>query len=374
MILFLIPLILIGCSTTSEPKNSNDNAIEYESTPLRTGIRALEVGRYEDAKKFFLKYLEKNPVNRYTTAAHYYLGLSDLNLDLPLDAVSRFQTVIGLTRDRDVYMQAEALYNLGRAQEAAGFEAEALAAYLDAERRSQYLPDETAQVEVPARIAGVYARQGQMKTADRYYQKADQGFEKLKSRSKLEKQDWLARALFTMGQMSPRKILLSDFESELKSLNRSQAYLIRAVEFGHEIWSDKASKELEVIYNSAWKTIESTPVTESEDRLASLKQQQEKMIEMGLLLNTALERAKQEFVPGVRDNRFLNRSKVFFEEFEKKLDALLATRPVHEGLTPESQKLEGIKREGVVIDPSGKLEKENKRLPEVLPVKKKQNE
>jgi hypothetical protein len=123
----------------------------------------------------------------------------------------------------------------------------------------------------------------------------------------------------------------------------------------------RASKELEWLLESAWRTIESVEAVESEDRVASLKQQQDQRIEMGLVLDSSINGIKKEFIAGLSDKSpAVVQFQVFLESFEKKLDALIASRPVQEGLTPESQRRQGVLRDGVVVDPAGHLEKAKK--------------
>ena len=69
---------------------------------------------------------------------------------------------------------------------------------------------------------------------------------------------------------------------------------------------------------------------------------------------------------GAEGNPVLSATKKFIEDFEKKIDSLIATRPAHEGLTPPAQKLESLHREGRVVDPEARLEKAPK-LPKKKP-------
>lgn len=367
----LLCIFSISCSSGGKHVTSAEEISEQTQTKLGPGMRALDKGDYEAAHTFFEKFLNKNPVSQFTPMAMFYDGLAQNELGQFADAANKFQTVIRLSEGKDYYLEAEALYNLGKSYEGLGEDPKALASLLDAERRAKYLSAQLANVEIPARIAGVYARQGQLAAADKYYNKAEDGLAKLKGKSSFEKQEWIPKALYGMGKISPRKITEQDFEGGLKSLRRSQSYLLRATEMNSSIWSTKAERELEFIYESAWDIIENYPLADDEDKLSALKQQQDKMISLGLILNGVLSQIKQEFIPGQEStNAPIQALHSFLDGFERKLDALISSRPVNEGLTPEAEKLQGIKRDGKVIDPEGLLEQKKKRLNEKLPTKK----
>lgn len=364
--------VFVACgSVTSSPEKQNHE----ESSKVKNfedGIKFIEDGKYLEADSFFENYLTKNPVSSRVPQALFYSAIAKIELEQFQDAVNKLLAVQKLSEGKDQFLEAESLFHLARAYEGLSNDSKALAAYLDAERRSKFLKKELSEIEVPARIAGVYARQKNLEMADKYYAKADVGLSKVKDKSGNEKREWIPQSLFGMGKVSPRSITEADYDNELKSLRRSQGYLIRAIEFGHSKWSDRAEKELEFIYNSAWSVIESYPVKETDDKLAALKMQQERMIELGIVLNKVLNQLQQEFIPGdSSENQYIKKLKSFIEGFEKRLDALISSRPVQEGLTPEAQLREGLIRSGKVVDPEGKLEQNQKRLTEELPTKEK---
>ncbi len=353
----LIGLLNFACS--SGARNA-ESAVTPEQTQARLGIglQALESGHYQEAHNFFEDFVQKNPVTRFTSQALYYDGVAQNELGAFEDAANKLQTVVRLNEDKDLYLEADALYNLGKSHEGMGNDEKALATLLDAERRSKFLSHQVADVEIPARVAGIYARQGQMELADRYYTKAENGLAKLKGKGSFEKQDWIPKALYGMGKITPRQISESDFESGLRSLRRSQSYLLRATEFNHALWSPKAEVEIEEIYKNAWSVIEAYPLADSEDKLAALKEQQNRMIELGLILSGVLSQLNQEFLPDQETvNPSVKKLKAFVAQFDKKIDALIGSRPMNEGLTPEAEKLDAVVREGKVVDPNATLEK-----------------
>lgn len=364
-------LVLSACGLSSKREKSEDAVESQGPSQISTGLKLFEDGKYEEAHKYFDAFLEKTPVSKVTPSALYYSGLAYLELGKFEEARDRFQSVLKLSDGKDSYMQAEALYQQSRVFEGLNDGAKALAFLLDAERRAQFLKRETATIEVPARIATLYARQNQEAIADRYYQRAEKGLAELKAAGVAGKTDWVARVLYGMGRISPRSVPASEFDGGLRSVRRAQGYLLRSVEENHSIWSARAQQEIEVIYNSLWKVIESTPLEPMEDKLAALRLQQDRMIEMGLSLNGALSQLQQEMIPGFEPgNQNLVKLKTYLEQYESRLEVLIASRPVTEGLTPEAMSREGIMREGRVIDPVGVLEGGKKRLEEKLPAKK----
>lgn len=364
----VVLLLFAGCSGRNRHADISHETLS-PNEKLARGIKHLEGAKYEEALDYFEQYLNENPVTDSTVNATFYSGLALEGLNRYTEAEQKFRTTLRLSEGRDAYMEAESLFQLGKTLEGQGDDAKALATYLDTDKRSKPLRRETAEVELPARIAAIYSRQLRPEVAEKYYKRAERALNKLRGKGKAP--EWFPRSLYSMGKMSPRSITESDFDTGLKGMRRSQNYLLRSVESDHPIWSAKAEKELESIYDSAWRVIETYPLLEAEDRLMALKAQQNRMIEMGLILHGVMMELKQDFLPGEEDsNLFVAQLQDYLDGYTKRLEALLATRPVNEGLTPEGQRLESLRREGRVVDPAGILEQSKKALPETAPNKK----
>ena len=369
----MIPIIFgfAGCASEETQPEQPPIVAPVAVSEMNSGLDALEKAEYQSALDSFNGYLAKNPISQNTPNVTFYIGLCLEGLGRFEEAESKFRATMRLVQDRDSYLTAEALYHLARSYEGQGDDPKALATLLDTERRVKFLRREVGEVELPARIAAIYARQNQLEMADKFYSKADLGLKRLMGKGAAQAVEWIPRALYSMGKMSPRTLGEGDFDNGLKSLRRSQNYLMRAVDLSHRVWSKKAEEEIESIYSGAWKTIENLPLEETEDRLMALKKQQGRMIDMGLALNGALTALKQDFVPGREASNPHQRKLIaFLDSFEKRLDSLITSRPVQEGLTPEAQRLDGVIREGRVVDPEANLEKAPRPKQKPLPKKK----
>jgi hypothetical protein len=252
------------------------------------------------------------------------------------------------------------LIQKGLALEGIGDNTGALATYMDANSRKSLLKPEVAEVELPVRVANVYIRMNQTNAAEKFYRQADRAFQKLAKQN--SEANWIPRALFNMGKSSPREIRAEDFQTGLVAFRRSQGYLVRSLELAQEPWAKRSREELEWNLQSAWRTIEAVPLPKSGDPIADLRQQQDARLEMALTLNGLVTGLQKDFVQGVSDRSPESRKLLeFLEGYQKRLEALLQTRPVQEGLTPEAQRRQGVVREGKVVDPEGRLEIRRKK-------------
>lgn len=357
--LYFSVAVLSGCSLF-EDEPDREPVVVGSLVVHSSAYKNIDEGRYQEAFDKLEAELTKNPIGPQTITHQYAAGLALMGLGRFDEAIERFQIVVTQTEKKDNQMFTEALYQKGKGYEAIGEDGKALAAFLDVLSRKRYLRQEVAEIEVPARIAGVYMRQRQPQQANAYYSRADKAFLRLKKAE--SSQSWMPKALFGMGKSSPREISFEDFDTGLVAFRRGQTYLVKCMEMNRAPWSERASGELKWMLESAWRTIESVKASDDiEDVVAAMKSQQDKRIEMGLVLDATLSAMKKEFIAGVSDKSpHIVSFQEYLNGFEKKLDALIMSRPVQEGLTPEALKREGITREGKVIDPEGRLEK-NKR-------------
>lgn len=358
--LVLLSKLTLGCALLSNEPEEKEGKGRIVSAPSSSAYQLIDQGQYQKALSRIDQDLKSQPIGPRTVTHQYAASLALIGLARFDEALERLDVVLKLTEKKDGQLFTEALIQRGRALEGVGNDARALAAYMDARSRKSFLKPEVAEVELPVRIANVYIRMNQSRTAEGFYRQADRALQKLSKQN--SGAAWIPRALFNMGKSSPREIGTEDFKTGLVAFRRAQSYLVRSLEMGQEPWARRSREELEWSLQSAWRTIEAVPLISSGDSIADLRQQQDTRLEMALTLSAVVVGLQKDFLPGVSD-RSPESSKFqeFLEGYQKRLDALLQTRPAQEGLTPEAQKRQGILRDGKVIDPEGRLEIRKKK-------------
>lgn len=354
-VLIVLALISFSCSKAEKKEDvaaqsAQPSAAQKEDKLFADGLKQLSEKDYEDAIQIFSQFQAQHVTSRYTVAVQYNWGLALEGQGKFQEAAEKFRYVVQLTQGKVPLQEAQALYHLALAYEALGDDSKTVGALLDTLNRRQYFQEETV-VEIQARLASAYARVGNETQADSYYQKAERGLtlmrRKMEGSTESKAPDWLGKALFNMGKMPLRKLTIEDFSVGLKPLERGQIWLVQAADLDDETWAPKAAFELIQAYRDAWSVIDSVPLDSASDPLVALKDQQDKKISMSVALQEVLSKLKmQKPLDDEKQNKHVSEIFSVLAKIETDTDTLIASRPIQEGLTSESQKREGIKREG----------------------------
>ena len=361
----LLAALLGACSQVDLRRDSSkpkpDPLSESETSVYMKAMGDYEKGRFKEAAQGFEAFIARTTTSpRYVTAV-YHLGICHRNLNEVEKSVENFRVVARLAAANSPELEALSLYQLALSYEAKGDKAKTIAALVDVERRLRFFPQEQAEVEIPARLASAYAWVGDESVARKHFQKAEAGLKRLRAGEK-SVPSWLPRTLFNMGNIHLSGMAEGDFDSGLKSLLRSQVWLYQAIEVNDPTWSKQAHLRLKNIYEEGWNLIQGVPLEDGEDRLYALKQQQQARLGMAAGLRAALDRLEYKELPETdKMNPFLEEWRRDQKDLGQRLDLLLSTRPVEQGLTESAQEREGVLRQGKVIDPEGSLEKKTQK-------------
>ena len=371
---FVALTILGACASMKKTANKALNAlgiIEHiaERPPpeapdeFKEALEHLSQQRYQQALDLLDVFVRDEPTSAYTQAAQLNAGRALEGLGRWSEASERYRSVALACEGVAPKLQAMALYRLSFCHEARGDDQQTVAVLSDVSRRAAHLPPEVARAELPARLAASYARTGNFDKALEFYKAAEQGIVRLK-RDNVKKgsvPDWLPRTLYFMGTMSFRRANWEDFETALRPLARGQTYLLESAELGLAPWSDRAATDLMASYRDLWTIIETAPVPEHSDPLISRRQVQNRQWQRSALMLESLEELRARSAPTQSTHAKPATAQArqvlaFVVDLEKKINGLLAQRPVGEGLTAEAQERQSRVR-GVVISPDDTLER-----------------
>jgi hypothetical protein len=211
-------------------------------------------------------------------------------------------------------------------------------------KNKQYLPPESADAEIPARLAAAYAREGNKKLAERYFKEAELGYRKIISKnSSASQKPLLAKTLFYMGNMShinPEKMTGADYYTTVQAL---QGYLYRALELGAETWSDLAAEQLQSAYKNVWIFLDK-PADPAFDDLKKREFEIQKR-EVATQALIALRQLNREKTPGLEKRPQISSVLSLLGKTEKQIQAYLATNRAGTNLTKEAQKAGALRQD-----------------------------
>lgn len=242
---FIIGLVT-ACS--SPQKTSYQPSVDQRSMALlEEAMQDLENESYTSASYKLEKLVNKNPVTEFDLVILYNTGVAQEGLKNCDLAVKRYRSVARIAHNKFEKVGSLALYRLGFAYDCLGKAKSSLIAFLDARKKSRYLPEDVASAELPARLAAAYASLGRQKEALFYFNEASAGLKRLLSKSGGGPSDkkLAANTMYAMGKMSHSKHPLTF----VRMLAMQQPFLLQAIELQISPSSSKAEKELKEAYH-----------------------------------------------------------------------------------------------------------------------------
>ena len=339
---------LAGCATPIKPR------VQASASPpaaLIEGERKLLQGDAAGALEIFERFGAERAAAPWSQMAEYDAGRALESLSRWSDAAEKYRAVAQVAESSAPRLQALALYRLSFCAEALGQDDVALAALRDVESRRSRLPPEIADAEFPARVAGAYARIGNIEAAVSYYAQAERGIARLRhspnqSLAGKTSLEWIPRTLYQMGRASLRKPSWDDFETSVRPLRFGQIYLLQAAETGVLPWAERASQDLSSAYADLLVAISSAPVSPPEDPVTARRESQRRAWDYAHLTLEAIEELRARRLPADRSSS--NEANAIFKYIdgaETNLKELLSKHPAGDSSLPRSRaQLKKIKK------------------------------
>lgn len=344
-------LLAAGCSspqTLSLPVNSTAH---QERALYEQGLRFLSRNDFKGAAQAFIDLLHKYPSTKWTSGANYNLGLALEGQDKYAEAADKYKKVIEVNQSapgsRD---ETDALYRLSICYEAMQDDTKMTMALLQLQDKKDFLPKQTAEMEIPARLAASYARLGNLDQAKIYYAKAAKELKRYRRPPMVgDVMVWLPKTLFSMGNMKAinKDVTLKEFRDYLNSVNESQGWLVRAAELGNNTWSRKAAEGLEDIYLSLITAIRDFKPSDSSDKILAAQQLQETQKAMAKKLDESIVKLKLERLPpspAEPEAGKLTEAFTTIDQVEKNVTTIVQGHDIRDQNTPEAQVHEGLRQ------------------------------
>lgn len=327
-------LALVSCSH-GDKKDEKPNTSQETKKLYDEAMSFMQRENFKGAIRNFNIILNKYPSSKYEQLVLYNLASSYESINDCEKAGVIYQKLVRISQDNAPRTQAEALLRLSYVYECLGQDEKVIATLQDTYRRKNVLPIEVADAEIPARLAGAYARRGQHQLAKKYFEKARQGLKIVNNqvRTPNKKKQLLAKTFYLMGSYSQLEIQNIGLDKYIESLKTFQPYLLRAAEFTETKWSPLAIDEILYGYDNVWTAISKR---KDEDNKKLVHFIEKAIVAINMLKLNRLSDPNEE-------SQITSLFKTV-EEKEEKFKRLLASMDAGLELTEEAKKRLSIKK------------------------------
>ncbi len=327
-------IFLSGCATRHFKTELTKNQVEQKQ--LAAIEKLSSEGQYPRALNEIENFRQTHNESIYYQAsrlveAKTYYDMQDFNKSLEI-----YEDILSLGPEKYPSIWTRARYESTFVLEVLGDDLKAITTLVGLEN-SPNLSEEVKFAERPARLAALYSRQGNEKEASTYLDKADRGLKYLMSRNDLSRDRvWLSETLYRMGKSNRTPLSEENIAQQLQSQRRLQVYLLRAIEQGVPLWSQKASEDLMQDYQTQWNFIQAH-WNKEEDRPTKL----ERLKDLHQLISENMYRKPTE--PNL-SNPYLKNYYDFATRLEQEVSEILFSGKDVTPFTDESLKLNSIKK------------------------------
>jgi hypothetical protein len=232
-------------------QQKSDEQLIHEAQDLLTQ------GKSEEALSDFQNFSKNKRSSIYYLESRLGETEALLKLEKYNEALSIGRDVSLVAANEQPAMAARAFYLMSFAYEAQGNDLKAVASLLDAYRLKRYLSVEIGLAEVPARLAGIYGRQGRDKEAARYLGLADKGLQQALAKSgSTESRRWLAKTYYQMGSVTTNQLSSESYSNFIDGQRWIQVYLLRSLKQNDPQWSQESFLHLQKTYRDLLKVVE----------------------------------------------------------------------------------------------------------------------
>jgi hypothetical protein len=265
------------------------------------------------------------------------------------EAESSLKELYSAALTADPELSTRALFELASINEKKGNWLAALSQFKECEGKRIYLEGYKAELELPARLAGLYATLGELRMSENYASKVEAALQVYFRRISLtEKKSWWAEMFFRMGSFPIHYINADNWRDFARRIHFTSQYLIRSMEFSDPVWSQRSLELAQIFFKKSFEFLAIAP-----DDL------EENSVLLGTVVRDRIN-LLQEIFEKIQLYRPLSLEKsrtvwLFYqlvEGYQAQLKTQLHKIKDSVQLRKESQKRNAIEREGDLINPS----------------------
>ncbi len=370
----LLPLLLTSC-VHFENKNHEkevealmDPAVRaYLDKRVTEAETLLEKQNFVQAEAHFAQFEKDYPQNIFLNRSKLGHARALAGEGKNSESIQLYHEVIDSSLQFHPEFVALASYYASFSYEALGDESKTIASLNDAKAQIQNLPVPVAKAELPARLAAFYNREGNKEESRKYYRQAEQGVAVLYQENTPANNIAKAKTYFLMGELSSNQVTVDNLPSQMDTLALTQIFLLRSIEMNLKPWSAQALENLQNNYRDIWNAILQVPKSKSLDALAAEQEQREaQVIAIGHLQELTQKIRAYQTPEQDQNNPYQTALFKFLDQIDIHSQEMLASLSPSLVLTPEAQKRETLRHEGVIHE-GGELPKKETTKPPTDP-------
>ena len=157
------------------------------------------------------------------------------------EAESKLKVLYVSAQTADPELSTRALFELGQINERKGLWVQALAQFKECELKKKDLASFKAELELPARLAGLYATMGELQTSEKYAKQAEYNLQVYIQQINFNNQKaWWAETFYHMGSFPVQFMTEENWNNFAQRFHSTSQYLIRSMEFSDPVWSERS--------------------------------------------------------------------------------------------------------------------------------------
>ncbi len=321
LVWILSTLLFVGCATFfKEEEEKKNTQLDYPQE--LEGVQDLYVaGRPVDALSKLDQFVNDSEKIHWFGHAYFlkaYIYESTGELD---KAIKMYREAIDHGSQYESEVEAKALYNLSYVYERIGEMQKMLVSLVDLSKRKKFFSPFIARVEIPARLAAVYASMGRLELAQGIHEDAKDHYEKMIRRNQLPSTpEEHSKILFYLG-LSSFDQNDENFTTLLPKLRKGQKYYLYSAEASNSPWAKRSRERLRNQYAKLWGFILNyEPKNLNHDSLAFSRNKQEKQLDRAADMYDLMYQLRAEEFPLASVNKNSGKIMAMSQDWLEKIE------------------------------------------------------
>lgn len=247
----------------------------------------------------------------------------------------------------DPELSTRSLFELALLSESRGEWDKALAQFKECESKRQYLPVIRAELELPARLSGLYATLGELKMSDFYSKKTESALQVYSAQIRQDQQvSWWAETFYKIGFLPVAEITNDNWISFASRFESTCQYLIRSMELSDPLWSQRSFELAQQFMKKSFESLTLDEPQDDESWEIKRSETKAKMEKLASIIDKMNLYKPLNVASSAYTKTFYQSLKLSEKELEKRWNNFKAYAPE----SRESKKRNSLKREGLKIN------------------------
>lgn len=265
------------------------------------------------------------------------------------EAESILKEIYNGAQTADPELSTRALFELGQINERKGLWLQALSQFKECELNKKNLPGFKAELELPSRLAGLYATLGELRISEIYAKKVESNLQiYMQQISMTQQKNWWAETFHRMGSFPVRYITAENWQDFASRFHSTSQYLIRSMELADSLWSQRSLELAQTFFKKSFELLAISP-----------NDLEENSVLLGTVVRDRIN-TLQEIIQKIQlykplDFKSSRTVWLFYQsidDYQSQINSVLYNIRDSAPLSKESQKRNAIEREGTLINPA----------------------